>query len=507
MNKKQEENKTPIKQKESSSKRRVLRKGAYSSAMIVIVLAIVVIINMIVGRLPSKYIKYDLTNQQLYTISEDSQKVIKKIKDPITIYYLVSSTAEDSNSTVSMLTEMLNKYTELNPKIKVEKKDPALYPTFGEKYEADTNTVLIIESNKRYKVVSGNEIMNTSYDYNTYEQTSEFNGEEVITGAINYVVVDSIPKLYVLKGHKETELSTTFQKAIEQQSISVNELNLLTENTVPEDAACILVNVPKADFTSAEADKMIQYLKNGGNATIVTSYTGEDLPNFSRVLKEYGVQLEKKMVLEGNQSMRINSPENLVPTIAAHDVTQRMIDYGMSVCLPQAQPIKVVKDIRDTLTVTELLKTSEESYAKEDTFDSKITDKKDGDEEGPFTVGVAITEKEKSEDDTEQAEEAEESTDDTEVKTKLVLFSSFAMTDDTINDQYVNWSNGYMFMDAIMWMCKYEDNISIPSKSMNAQYLTVTDEQVNLWGTIYLGIIPAIVILTGVIVSVRRKKR
>lgn len=507
MSKKQKETNQPIKQKDISSKRRILKKGAYSSAMIVIVLAIVVIINMIVGRLPSKYIKFDLTNQQLYSISEDSKKVIKQIKDPITIYYLVSSTAEDSNSNIAMLTEMLNKYTELNSNIKVEKKDPALYPTFAEKYEADSNTALIVESSKRYKVISGNDVFEQTYDYNTYEQTNTFNGEEVITSAINYVAANTIPKLYVLQGHKETELSETIQQVIERQSITVNELNLITEDTVPEDAACILINVPKADFTEAEAEKMIAYLKNGGNALIITSYTNTDLPNFDKVLNEYGVQLEKKMVLEGNESMRINSAENIVPSVAAHDTTESITNYNLSVCLPQAQPIKTLKDIRDTITITDLLTTSDQAYAKADTADTKVTDKKSGDEEGPFTVGVAITEKEESDEEATETEVAEESTDDTNVKTKLVLFSSYGMTDDAINQNYVGWTNAQAVIDSLNWMCKYEDNISIPSKSMSTEYLTVTDDQINLWGTIYLGIIPAIIIVTGIVVSARRKRR
>lgn len=499
-----ESKKEKINQVDSASRGRVLRKGAYSSIMIVIVLAIVILINMIVGRLPSKYIKFDLTNEGLYSISEESEKLIKAIKEPVKLYYLVSSTAENTSADVAMVSELLEKYTELNSNIKVEKKDPAVYPTFAETYEADSTTALIVESDKRYKAVSANEIFETTYDYSTYEQITNFNGEETITSAINYVVTEKIPNLYVLQGHKETELSETIKTVIGRQSIVLNDLNLITEDTVPEDADCIFINEPKADFTEAEANKMIDYLKNGGNAVIITSYKETDLPNFDKVLAEYGVQLEKKLIFDSNSSNLVGSSQvNIVPSIATHDITKTFTENYFSVCLPEAQPIIISDDIRDTVTVTELLTTSETSYAKADAANVTSSDKKADDAEGPFTVGAVITETEETEEETEE----EETVDDSEAKTKIILYSSYGMTDDTINQSYVNWTNAQLVIDSINWICKYEDNISIPSKSMSTDYLTITENQVILWGTIYMGLIPILIITTGVVVMIRRRRR
>ena len=92
---KKKDNKKKHKTKKSPKKhtfnRRAFRKDSYSAAMSVVVIAIVVVLNMIVGQIPSKYTEFDISTGKLYTIGDETKKVLKNLDEDITIHYIVRS--------------------------------------------------------------------------------------------------------------------------------------------------------------------------------------------------------------------------------------------------------------------------------------------------------------------------------------------------------------------------------------------------------------------------------
>ena len=67
------------------------------------------------------------------------------------------------------------------------------------------------------------------------------------------------------------------QSAIEKENIEVQELNLLTAGTVPEDASCLMINAPQKDFSDDETSAILTYLQNGGHAFLVSGYTTTEI--------------------------------------------------------------------------------------------------------------------------------------------------------------------------------------------------------------------------------------
>ena len=59
--------------------------------------------------------------------------------------------------------------------------------------------------------------------------------------------------------------------------------------------------------------------------------------------------------------------------------------------MPYAQGIKKTDDVRDTVTINSLLTTSDSAYSKVD-VNSGAIEKTDDDIDGPFDLGVSITE-------------------------------------------------------------------------------------------------------------------
>lgn len=496
--------------KQSSLKSKKLKNNSYNVVMIVIVLAIVIVVNLIVAKLPAKYTKWDATGSDVYGITNETKKFIQKLEEDVNIYYIVQS----GNEMVELQT-VLDKYSDESSHIKVENVDPSLHPTFTQQYEADSSAVLIVESGERFKILTSEDIItsNTEDYYNGYadELTSEFTGENAITSAIQFVTTEDLPKMYVLQEHQELGLDDTAKGYVEDSNVQLEDLSLIKEETVPEDCDCLLISSPQIDISSDEKDKILEYLKNGGSAIFILDYMEKETPNLDEVLEYYSLQIQKGIAIEGDNSAYMSYPYYLIPQIATSDITSTVKENNQTMVVPNAQGIKTLDDARETLTITDVLTTSAKSYLKADPANTTTLEQDMEDATGPFAIGTIVTETEESEDDAETEDEAIESEitgedDTTEYKTKLAVFTSYAIVDSTINSQIGN-ANLSVFLDAVGWMCEYEDTIIIPGKQFADGYLTVPSADAVNWSIVYVIVIPIAFLAAGIVVCVRRRRK
>ena len=264
-----------------------LKNGSYSMGITAIVIAVLVVINLIVGQIPEKYTQVDVSTQKLYTISDTTVKYLKDMNTDVTIYHIVQSGKEDS-----VLEKMLTRYEEESKHIKVEKKDPVLYPNFTSQYTSDdvADNSLIVVAGEKSKVISYSDLYETEMDYTTYQtNTTGFDGEGQIDSAISYVTSENLPVIYTLEGHEELELNSSLTDSLQKANYDVQSLNLLTQDAVPEDTGCLLIAAPQKDLSEEETQKIITYMEAGGKVMIFTEYTGTDMPNLKSVLENYGV--------------------------------------------------------------------------------------------------------------------------------------------------------------------------------------------------------------------------
>ena len=130
----------PEKIKASFSGRK-LKSGAYVSLISVVVVVILLVANMLVSSLK---IEIDLSSQNMYTLTEETEKLVEGLKDDITVYYMAPTGSE-----LDLFTKIITKYDNLSDKITIEYKDPVLYPTFAKDYtdKEISNNSLIVDNN------------------------------------------------------------------------------------------------------------------------------------------------------------------------------------------------------------------------------------------------------------------------------------------------------------------------------------------------------------------------
>lgn len=470
-----------------------VRYGSYSATVSVVVLAILVVVNLIVSNLPTRFTEIDTSDSSYYSIGDLTRSIVGSLDTDVTISIMASQEDAESDSILFIAGEMLQRYQELSDRLTVEYVDPALNPTFGNESGLEDVSAgsLVVSSEKRNTVVAYSDLYEVDYSsyYTTGTASQSYNGEAAVTSAIDYVVSDTLPILYRLIGHGESSLPSSVETQVARLNIEVQDLNLLTAGAIPEDASCLLIYCPTGDLSSEEADLILEYLEGGGSVLIVPTLTGETLTNFDRIYSNYGMSLTNTLVLEGDPSHYYQTPYYIVPEVSSHTITSPISENNVSLLMGSCQGINISEDIRSTLTVTSLVDTTEDAYAKTLTNGQVSTlEQESGDAQGSFCLAAAAT----------------ETVGDAEAQ--LVVISSQGLLDENIID-YFTVGNTDLFLNSISWMCDHESSISISAKSMDVNTLTMTAAQSRFWTVLAMGVIPVALLACGVGVWAWRRRK
>ena len=373
-----------------SLRTRSFRAGGYSLAAAAVVVAIAVAINLVVGALPADWTKIDLTSTGLYSLSSQTQQMVSALEDEVTVYWIVQSGTEDDT-----IGELLERYQDLSKNLKVERKDPVVYPSFAQQYTSETlyNNSLIVACGDRSRYISYYDIYVTDYSsyYTTGTTSTQFDGESQLTSAVDYVTNEDLPVVYTLTGHGESELPASLAGDAEAENLLLEDLSLLTEEAVPEDADALIIYAPQSDISEAEQEMLAGYVEDGGRLLVMAGpVEDEELPNLYGLLEPYGVTAADGIVVEGDREhYAFSSPAALMPDLAESDITTPLAEEGYYVILPLAVGLTVGENTTSA-TVTSLLSTSDAAYSKLAGYDMATYEKEEGDVDGPFTVAVSV---------------------------------------------------------------------------------------------------------------------
>lgn len=458
-----------------------IRRGVFNSSFVVIGIAIAVAVNVFAGQLPEKVKSVDLTTQNLYTLTDDSVKLINNLKQDVTLYVLSAENSADDT-----VVHTLENYEDESSHIKVEYVDPAVSPNFYSSYTdaAPSDGSIIVVSGEKSKVIDASDLYEYSVDYSTYTQTkSAYDGEGQLTSAISYVTGDNQPKVYVITGHGESSLDSSFQSALEKMNIAVEELTLLQQDAVPDDAEAIIINGPTADFSADDAAKISTYLSGGGKALITTAYNKTaDTPNFDSVLAAYDISVTSGMVMDSDNTHYYQYPFYLLPDVKSATQTSKVDKY---VFLPYAQALSNTGEHPDTLEWTDLLTSSDSAYIKTDVANIRSVEKEATDQSGQFTLAANVTDNETGADIT-------------------IVGSSLVFTQDA--DSVVAGQNLALFKGIFSGTSAAESPVSIDAKQYTYSNLSVNQSVAIMSETLLVMVLPIVLIVAGIVIWYRRRR-
>lgn len=457
------------------------RGGSYSMVLTAIVLAILIVVNLFASALPVNLTKLDISSSKLYSITSNTKVVVNALQKDVTIYWIVQADAEDD-----IIENLLAKYDSLSDHIEVVKKNPDVFPTFTKQYTDETvsNNSLIVECGDRYRYIPYSDIYVSESSMYSYSYTTAFDGEGAITSAIDYVVSEDLPKLYLLEGHGEGELPDSFAEQIEKENMEITTFSLLTVDEVPEEADCVMIYAPTSDISEEEAKMLSDYAENGGKLLVIAGPVEDDsLPNLHSILADYGVEAEEGIVVEGDRNYyAFQMPYVLLPEVESSNITDSLIEENYYAILPIARGLRIADDS----TATALLTTTDSAFSKAAGYSLTTYEKEEGDTDGPFALAVSI---------------------ETAGDGGIVWFASSALLDDMYN-AYSSGANGDLVMNALSSLIGESEAMAIRSKSLNYNYLTISESTGSLLKVAMIGVIPLTYLAIGVaqLLITRRKQ-
>lgn len=470
-----------------------MRYGGYAALVTLAAAVIVVVVNLIVQQIPGEI---DMTENRLFTLSEQTLGLIDRLDakgDPVTIYGLYQPNNENPN-----VVDVIRKYERASDVIRYERVDPDKDPGFLRKYESEdsglTNGTLIVDSGDIFKVIPGIDMYDVSYSQQGEPRVMGFKAEQKITNALLYVTSGYTPTIYQLTGHGEyTLIQLGLYTTIEKENFTIEDLNLLTTDSVPEDADIVICIGPETDLTEKEADDLRTYLEDeNGSALFLFDFTGEDFPLFNSLLASFGVEAQNAIVMEGDAD-RLFDPEIpffLAPEILSHDITDPLRADDMTILMPNVIPINTLEVKKRNTEIEPLLQTSRQSWIRENPDEIRSMLKQPSDTAGPVTPAVAIYKRKMEMDEPEGY--------------RLVVAG---------NAKFVGYippfgtlkPNIDFLMNSLSWLNKRTESISVRSRSLFEFPLRISGTLQLVYAGIFVILIPVGILAAGLIVWLRRR--
>lgn len=475
--------------------RNMISTSVFSTGMIAIVVALTVVVNLIASALPETYTQIDATSQKLYSITEDTEKYLDTLKDDVTLYVMVNKNSKDDN-----VDRTLQKYASASKHVKVKYVDPNVSPTFASKYtDSDvTSNSIIVVCGDRSKVIDYNsDIYEYSYDSSYNYSVTGYDCEGQVTAAIQYVTSESTTNVYELTGHDESTLSGDFSEVFQKRFMNVGSLSLLTVDAIPEDCQALFITAPQSDLSEDDLSKLSQYLGNGGKIYLSIDYSKwNDLTNFKKLLSDNNIETTESLLAETDRSYYYQSPFYLLPNVENTEVSSSVV--GMTqVFVPYSVGLTYTGE--DDSNVTSFMTTSDTTIAKaaaniaavqSQADAANIASVQDGDTQGQYSLGMMVTNENGGE---------------------LCVLGSAMMCTDSAN-QIVSGHNATLFNGIVNALVTTDDGNSdnavvIAAKDYTVSNLTVSANAMLVYGILWGIFMPIALIIIGIIVWARRRKR
>lgn len=472
-------------------KNKWLRSMTLTLLLVVIIICAYLAINFAVEK--AEFADIDLTKEKLYSISQQTKDKLQNLDTDVTISIY--------NFGESMI-DLANQYVRLNDHIKIEKVENLLSKTEwkNEYGVTDTSAFVVISTKSREKLLQEYDLV--TMDYSTYQQIDIT--EEKLTNAILDVTTAEKPKICFLTGHNM--YSTTYfqylQNAFVEEANEVETLNLITAGKVPDDCKVLVITALKEDIKEIEKDRIIDYIKKGGEILLLLDPNLDNvkLPNFQKVLDEYGVSISNGVILEGDTNKMVSgAPNFVISTINSSSSITKNMTMDLNVCLINPGRLTIASEdkLKEKNVTTEILATvSDKAFYRTDLQNTNLSKISSDEDASGNTVAAMLT---------KQIND--------ETASKLIVFANTAFATNTqipVSQTYASYAldfsnNKDVILNSISYLTEREDNITI-RKNIEVVNYDVTEAQNKIILTIIFTI-PVLIVVVGIVVWILRRRK
>jgi ABC-type uncharacterized transport system involved in gliding motility auxiliary subunit len=474
---------------------RQMKYGTNTFVLVVVVLGILGAVNYLVNRHTQRF---DLTENQRYSLADQTKKVIQGLEDEVTLTYF------QRERDMGRGRDRLREYEALSDNLEVEFVDPVQNPTRAQAFDITTVPTLVLQRGERRERISSV-------------------SEQDVTNALIKVTREGTKTVCVVEGQGErsTEDSSErglsgAQTALTDSQYQVQSLFLLREKTVPEECTVVVVAGPEKDLLPEAITPLREYVRGGGKALVlVEPEFQESFPNLVGLLEEWNIEAGNDVVVDISGLGQIFGASELAPLVMdypSHEITR---DFRVMTLFAGARSMQAGEGTVEGVTAQDLARTSAQSWAETTlTLEGALEFEEETDRLGPISLAaVATIEGEApaaepeapAEDAGEGGEDAGDESDEEEDPPLEGRVVAVGDADFASNQLLGFQGNQDFFLNAVAWLAEDADLISIRPKEPENQSLFLSRQVQQNVAWVALVILPLIFVVAGVVTWWRRR--
>ena len=452
-------------------KARQTKYVAYVTVYILVVIAVVGIANVLADRYNKSY---DATANKRYSLSDQTAKIVKGLKQDATITYF------DQSNRFRHAKDTLDQYANLSRKVHVEYVDPDKKPEVTREAGVKSYGATLIQIGA------------------TKEEAKSLS-EEDITGAFIRVLKNNTRNVCFVTGSGEHQIDDSdrngfsrLKELLGKDEYTAKAIDLLQKAEVPSDCTVLVIAGPTRDYQQPAVEAIKKYVENGGRAFFMLDPPLKmgrseiaDNDALTSLLGGWGVSLDKDLILDLNpigQLIGVGPEVALVRDYNSHPSVNELKRTATGFPLARSLEVKNA----DKTKVETLLSSSPNTVATDKLNSSRVDPNDPKNKKGPMTIAAAGTY-----DTGKQNEQG---------RFVVVGSSSWAA------NSFVNFNgNSDLALNAMNWLSSDEDLISIRPKSQDDRRITMTRGQLNLVRATSQFLLPLVVVAAWVSVWWRRR--
>jgi len=440
---------------------------------ILFVLLFVLVVGLLAWLSQRYQYQADWTANNRNTLSAASISVLAQMPEQIT----VSAFTVDSGAMRQHIADLLGRYQRYKKSLELEFINPDTEPDKVRQLGITVDGELLFEYQGRSVQVT-----------NLNEQT--------ITNALQRLSRVAERWVVFVEGHGER---SPFGKAnhdlqvwaqqLEAKGFRLQGLNLATAALLPDNASILVIAGPQVDFLPGEVKLIEAYVAGGGNLLWLADPDG--MFGLEPLAEQLGVSFEPGVIVDPTAQMfAINDPTfAIVGDYGLHPVVE---SFGVLTIFPRAAGVTV--EPQDQWQADSFLFTTERSWSETGVLEGEISFDELEDVAGPMSLAAAVTRSLNN-----------DAVDDEAVsKQQRILVVGDG---DFLSNAYLgNGGNLDLGMNMVNWLSRDDQLIAVPSKTALDSSLNLSRSASMVIGFGFLVLLPAILLLSGLTIWLKRRK-
>ncbi len=444
---------------------------------IIFLLLLLSIIGLL-GWLSQRYsYEADWTANQRNTLSKASIKLLQRMPEPVRI----TAFARESEllPTRRKIRELIERYQRRKPDIELRFIDPNTEPDRVRSEGITVDGELIVEYQDRR------------------EHIQNLN-EETLTNTLQRLLRSGEQKIVFISGHGERKPDGQanhdygqFMKQLARKGIQATSLSLNDKPEIPADTSVVVIAGPQVDYLPGEVKILQDYLDQGGN--LLWLHDPGSRYGLDSLAESLGISFVPGTIVDPTtQVLGIADPSfALVTGYGDHPIVR---DFTYMTIYPRASGLKHFE--KNNWTAEVLLQTVARSWSETSKLEGTIAFDEGSDAPGPLTIGFALTRS--------NADAAENKTEVKESSQRVIILGD----GDFISNAYLgNQGNQDLGYNLINWLSHDDNFIAIPSTTALDTELVLEERTWSLLGLVFLIVIPVMLLVAGIVIWLKRRKR